>query len=172
MDKFDNYYRFCDNKDWQNALLELLNFLEEESNSFWFNTSLSSIYYELREYDTALLYAEKAYKLNPKSPLVMWDYAVVLLMVDKKQKAIKLWKRILSLEENEIAFNLTSEGLKWARALRNDCYYRIGQAYYYLGQDKLANEYIQTHLSHRKKGQMSIYTKKEVIKFLNKISNS
>jgi tetratricopeptide (TPR) repeat protein len=45
---------------------------------------LSSCYYELRDYKKALSYAKKAYKLNPNSPLVLWDYTGAFKEVNRK----------------------------------------------------------------------------------------
>jgi hypothetical protein len=54
----------------------------------------------------------------------------------------------------------------------NDSFYRIGQAYYYLEEDNLSVEYINSHLNKRKKGQKSLYSKKEVINFLKKVTSA
>lgn len=172
MDKYSEFYTYYKNEDWENAKSELLKFLEIDSQNFWYNSSLSSVYYELRNYPVALKYAKKAFELNPNSPLVLWDYAGVLYMLDQEKKAIEFWEKIISLDDNEIAFELTTEGIKWAKSLKCDSYYRVGQAHYYLEDDNLAKKFLQLHLEKRKRGIKSRYKKSEVISFLDKINRS
>ena len=166
----EKYYAYFKKQEWlkaQKILLSLEKLSEEKD--FWLYTSLSSVTYELRNYKRALEYSKIAYLLNPDSPLVLWDYANALYVSDEKNRAIHLWQHILNIPEEVIAFELTTEGTLWARQLRNDCTYRIADAYYYLGDDKLALEYALSHLGARKKGQFSLYSKKEVLSLLKKI---
>ncbi len=165
------YNKFFINKDWANAkkVLEIL--LTDNLDSYWFYTSLSSVTYELKDYTESLKYAEIAYSMNPLSPLVLWDYGGALYALDREDEAIFIWKKILELDDNKIAFELTQEGLKWAVSLKNDCYFRIGEAYYYLENDVLAIENILTHLANRKRGLFSLYSKREALNLLKKIQD-
>ena len=166
----EKYYTYFKNQEWAKAQKVLLSIVKlSDDKDFWVYTSLSSVTYELRNYKQALEYSKIAYSLNSESPLVIWDYAGVLYMLDKKDRAINLWQQILNIPEEVIAFELTSEGLRWARRLRNDCFYRVAEAYYYLENDGLALKYALNHLNSRKKGQLSLYSKKEVLALIKKI---
>lgn len=166
----EKYYEYFKNEDWLNAqkILEVL-ISSSKEESFWLYTSLSSVFYELKNYDEALKYSKLAYSLNPESPLVLWDYAGVLYMLNKEQEAIDLWQIIIKTNEDVLAFELTTAGLRWARTLKNDALYRIAQAYYYLENDKLALEYAMNHLNNRKKGQKSLYKKSEILSLIEKM---
>ena len=140
-----------------------------KEESFWLYTSLSSVCYELKNYEEALKYAKLAYALNTESPLVLWDYAGALYMLNQEQEAIDLWQRIIRINEEVIAFELTTEGLQWARSLKNDSLYRIAQSYYYLENDNMALKYAMDHLNSRKKGLKSLYKKSEILSLMSTI---
>ena len=101
-DSFTEYYSYYKNENWEVAKKILKKLVKNEPDSFWLWTSLSSVTYELRDYKKALKYSRKAYKLNSESPLVLWDYAGVLYMLEKHKKAIKMWKGILNYGERKI----------------------------------------------------------------------
>lgn len=85
----DEFYLAYRNRKYNEAILSLKDIIQEErKDSFWLYSTLSSCYYELKDYKKALLYAKKAYKLKPNSPLVLWDYASVLIMLKKEKKGI------------------------------------------------------------------------------------
>jgi len=168
-DLLNKYYMFSRSKNWLEAENILLKIYIKSEKGFWYYTSLSSLKYEQKMYTQALSFSEKAYTINPMSPLVLWDYAVVLYMLDQDKKAIELWKKIIVFGEHRIAHELTSEGIMWARSLINDSRFRLAQAFFYLENDKNALKYMESHLKHRKRGLKSLYGKKEVLSFKSKI---
>ena len=93
-------------------------------------------------------------------------------MLNQEQEAIDLWQRIIRINEEVIAFELTTEGLQWARSLKNDSLYRIAQSYYYLENDNMALKYAMDHLNSRKKGLKSLYKKSEILSLIKKIKAS
>ena len=143
---------------------------EEKKVSFWYYSRLSSCYYELKDYENALGYAKIAYKMKPKSPLVLWDYAGVLIMVKKEKRAIELLKRIQEMEDDFTVYKFEKSLIKWMQSIKNDANFQIGHAYYIIREDRLAKDYYLKHLSQRKKGLKSIYSKKQVLSYLKKLN--
>ena len=157
----DKYYRLCKSSKWKEAKETMLELIRRDSPSPWLYTSLSSCYYELREYKKALYYSEKAYKMNRRDPLILWDYAGTLIMLNREIHAIALLKKITGSSVHEIGFVNTTEGKRWAESILNDSYYKIGIAYHRLQKLVLAEKYFRKHLFGRKSGLPSLYSKKE-----------
>lgn len=162
----EQYYALSKQKKYLEGLAILKKMRKREPNSFWILTCISDDYYELRQYEKALRYAEKAYAINPNSPIVLWTYAGALYIIKETSRAIELWQKIIDIDEYDLAYNITTEGLKWARGLKNDCVYRIGITRLLLGDNESALFYIKLHLSKRQRGLPSLYTKKEVLTML------
>lgn len=167
----DQFYMAYNGDDYSKAV-ELLHevLLKEGKGSAWLYSRLSSSHYELRNYETALEYAKKAYKLWPTSPLVLWDYAGVLIMLRKEKKAITLLKRIQGMDTDLRTYGFADPQRSWMQSIKDDANYLIGHACYLIGEDALAKEAFLAHLATRKKGKKSIYPKKKVLKALNKLN--
>jgi tetratricopeptide (TPR) repeat protein len=158
------YSQYFKQKEWQKAIDVLKKLLVDEPDSHWILTNIGISYYEMRRYKTALRYSKKALELAPNCPLVLWDYACALDMLDRKMEAIKIWKGLLRRGVEKAAYGDCNEGIRWAKSLLNDSRYRIGQSYLNLGKRKLALRYLREHLSQRKRGLPSIFSRKEVLK--------
>jgi tetratricopeptide (TPR) repeat protein len=156
-------------EDWQIARAIILKELKKTPGDHWLLTRLSLTYYEEHKYKKALKIVEKALKYAPKCPLVLWDYAGTLDMIGQHQEAIKIWKRLLRIGIDKIAYGECGEGLRWARSLLNDSRYRIGRSYRKMGKLKQASNYIFAHISHRTPGTPSIYLLSTVKRELNDI---
>lgn len=167
----DKFYVEYHNENFNEAIILLNNILlKEGKGSFWIYSRLSSCYYELMDYDKALFYAKKAYRLNPNSPLVLWDYAGALTMLKKEKKAIELLKRIQNMSDDLTIYGFTDSDIKWMQSLKNDANFLIGKAYYTICEDILAEEFLSNYLSNKKRGMKSIYTKKKALQYLKEIS--
>ncbi len=129
-------------------------------------TRLSTTFYEEFDYQTALDYAEQALKIAPWCPLVLWDYAGALDMLERNEEALKVYKKLLRKGVQSVAYDDCGEGIRAARRLLNDCRYRIGLIYARTGNINLAKKYIQEHIDHRNSNTPSIYGLKEVKKKL------
>ncbi|MDB5157709.1 MAG: Tetratricopeptide repeat-containing protein [Mucilaginibacter sp.] len=166
----DRFYVEYHNENYSDAI-ELLKVVQqhEKRNSFWIYSRLSSCYYELRNYDTALSYAEKAYKLMPKSPLVLWDYAGALIMLKKERKAIKLLSRLQAMDDDLTLYGFNMPEKKWMQSLKLDSNFLIGKAYYIIREDQLAKDYFARYLAQRKKELKTIYKKKDALDYLKKM---
>jgi len=108
----------------------------------------------------------------PKSPVVMWDYTVVLIMVKKEKRAIQLLLRIQKMEDDLTIYGFPSKNIKWMRSVKIDSNFLLGKAYFSICEDQLAKEYFLKYLSSRKKGLDTIYSKRQVLTYLKKLEAS
>ena len=168
-DMLKEYYYLYDMEEWKQARTILLRLLKIEPNNHWILTSISSTLYEERKYKQALKYSQKAYLLDEKCNLVLYDYANVLDMLGLELDAIKLWKSILNKGLFNIAKGHHGEGILKAKIMMNNCRFRIGSSYLDIGDKKNAKKYLILHLKNRNRGLPSIITKKEVVKLLDSI---
>jgi tetratricopeptide (TPR) repeat protein len=158
--------RCIDDEQWKDARQKIRLALRKEPDDHWLLTRLGLTYYEERNYNRALFYDTKAIKIAPACPLVLWDYAGTLSMLDRNKEAISIYQKLLRRGEKSIAFGRCGEGLAWARGLVADCFYRIGICYEESGLPKKAKRYYQQHLARRGPGCRSIYPISEVKKRL------
>ncbi len=161
--------RLYEKDRWARAQELIKKELKKNPDDIWFLAVLSSIYYEQRKYIKAMEIIKKAIRITPQEPLVMWHYAVALYGLGKKKEAIKVYKKILKKGIRRIAFLDTTEGIRWARTLTNDCRYEIGTCYAHIGNLSLAAKWLRQHLKNRRPGIPSIYSKAEVKKKLKKL---
>lgn len=146
LDKADKY--LFENKLSQSRII-LKSILKRHPDDHWLLSRVGCTYYEEMNYSKALQYSLKAVKISPRCPLVLWDYAGVLDMLGRKSEAIKIWKSLVKRGIESIANGECGEGLVRARALVNDCNYRIGNSYIKLGRKSLGLKYIQMHIHNR-----------------------
>jgi tetratricopeptide (TPR) repeat protein len=175
MNKFEVVENLIEKEKYKEAKDEIILLLEEYPDDSWLLTRLSTTYYELFDYENALYYAKLAYAISPNDPLILWDYACALDMLQKHMEAIDLWKRILNLGIEEIAYGEYGEGLKWGKSLYNDCNYRISMSYLDINQYKESIDYLNFHIEKRQRGISSLYSLREVkdkLKEIQKIINS
>lgn len=146
------YHLYDDKEDWAGARKILFELKKVYKNDHWILSRISSTYYEDKKYKKALEYALKAKKLEPNCPLVLWDLAGALDMLEKELEAIKIWKSLLRKDINKLAHGPCGEGIRSAKSLKNDCRLNIGRSYEDIGRKKLALKYYQLHLDHRQQG--------------------
>ena len=157
-------------EDWENARKAVLKELEVEPDSHYLVSRLALTYYEQRQYETALHYSQESMKLAPHCPLVLWNYAGALEQTGHEREAIRVWKRLLRRGIERIAHGPCGEGIRQAESLLNDCRYRIGKTYYFLDRPVLAWRYMHAHLTHRRRGLPSIYSRADVLWNLERIA--
>ena len=161
-----------DGEDWENARNAILAELEVNPDSHYLISRLSLTYYEQHQYDIALRYSMKAMKIAPHCPMVLWDYAGALEQTGHEREAIQIWKRLLRRGVERIAYGPCGEGIRKAEACLNDCRYRIGKTYYFLGQYLISWRYMHSHLEHRRRGLPSIYSRADVLMNLRRIKQT
>ena len=166
----DTIEALVEKEDWENARKAILKELEAEPDSHYLLTRLALTHYEQRQYETALHYSQKAMELAPHCPLVLWDHAGALEQTGHEREAIRIWKRLLRRGIERVAHGPCGEGIRQAESLLNDCRYRIGKTYYFLGHHALAWRYMQAHLSHRRRGLPSIYSRADALWNLERIA--
>jgi len=149
-------------ESWKQARKVIRAELAKDPRSHWLLTRLSMTYYEERRYQLALKFVKKARLIAPECPLAIWDYAGSLDMLGREKAAIALWKKLIIRGERSLASDECGEGLRWAKSLLNDCYYRIGNSYRDIGNERLARSFIRKHLRGRKPGVPSLYEAKRI----------
>ncbi len=136
--------------------------LHKYNDDHYLLTVVGSSYNEIGKHQQALKYSKKAYESDCKCPLVLWDYACALDLSGSTEKAIQLWKKLVSIGVNGIVNNECGEGVKWAKSTVLDSLFRIARCYAYLNDSKNAKYYYTKHLKMRKRGLPSLYSLKEV----------
>ena len=149
-------------EDWAKARQAILKELEKHPESHWLVSRLALTHYEQHQYETALHCSRKAVEMAPHCPMVLWDYAGALEQTGHEREAIRIWKRLLRRGVERIASGPCGEGRRHAESLLNDCRYRIGKTYWFLGRHALAFRYMHAHWTHRRKGLPSIYSRADV----------
>jgi predicted Zn-dependent protease len=147
---------------WEKARRLIRSELQRTPEDHWLWTRLSLTYYEQFRYRRALQYSQKALRLAPKCPLVLWDYAGDLDMLGRKPEAMRIYRKLVRLGPHSIAYGQCGEGLGRARGLVADSLYRLALCYRDLGQHRKAVDYLQEHLQQRGPGCHSIYRIDEV----------
>lgn len=163
------YDKLCDREDWQRARSLLKREFRRDRSNHWLLTEIGMTYYEKREYREALAWETRALKQAPRCPLVLWNYAGTLDMLERKREAIAVWKSLLRRGAKSIASGECGEGKRHAESLLNDARYRIGKAYRALGRESDALRYLRAHMQHRKPGLPSVYRKAMVVSELKKL---
>lgn len=164
--------KFFIKEQWEKARNVITKALKQEPDDHWLVTRLATTYYEERNYEKSLELNLRALKLNPRCPLVLWDYAGTLDMLKDYKRAISIWKKLISRDVEKLAYGECGEGLRWARSLINDCRYRIGLAYKRLGKTNVAKRYLNSHIENRSPGIPSIYPLQKVKKILAELQQS
>jgi len=149
----------------------LLKELKENPNDHWLLTRISTTYYEEKKYKKALDFSKKAIQFAPDCPLTQWDHAGDLEMTGNLCNAIKIWKRLLSLDTEKLANDQCGEGMTRAKALQMDCAFRLGIAYNELNKPLESKKYFDLHLKLRYPGNRSIYRLKYVMKRIKQNSH-
>src|SRR5512146_1689372 len=97
-------------ENWEKARSLIRSRLKRFPDDHWLITRLGLTYYEQKQYKRALRYSEKALSLAPHCPLVLWDYAGSLDMLQRSEEAIAVYKRIVQRGVNQIAYGKCGEG--------------------------------------------------------------
>jgi tetratricopeptide (TPR) repeat protein len=136
--------------------------LRHDPKDHWLLGRLALTYYEQRKYDRALYLTAKALQEAPYCPLLIWDYAGSLAMLDRNDEALSLYRYLLSWGEEQLAYGECGEGIRSARALIADCHYRVACLWDEKRQWKRAAAEFEKYLGMRRKGYDSIYSLGEV----------
>lgn len=136
--------------------------LKRDPKDHWYLGQLASTYYEQRNYKRALYWNVVALQEAPYCPLLIWDYACTLAMLDRNHEALLLYRWLLGWGEDGLAYGECGEGIRWARALIADCHYRIACIWHEKRQWKRSTAEFEKYIALRKTGYGSIYALREV----------
>ena len=161
--------RLIEANDWLAASRAIRMALHSDRQNHWLLTSLALTYYEEKDYRRALEYDLVALAEAPTCPLVLWNYAGTLQMIDQRQEALKIYRALIRRGTKEIAFDDCGEGLGWARGLVADCHYRIAGCHRRARHPALAIKSLEKHLGLRGPGCRSIYQLRDVKQELEKL---
>jgi tetratricopeptide (TPR) repeat protein len=142
---------------WLDARRLIKRALRREPNSHWLLARLALTHYEMFEYGTALDIEGVALAIAPQCPLVLWGYAGSLDMLDRKQEAITIYKRIVSRGVDRLANGECGEGRPRGRGLLADSLYRMALCYTRIGDARAATAFAKRSLAERGPGCESIY---------------
>ncbi len=144
-------------EDWQNARRVIRRRLLRTPEAHWLLTRMALTFYEERKYTEALDWSEKALSIAPNCPLVLWDYAGALAMLDRFEEAKSIYRKLIRKGPHRIARDECGEGLARARGLVADCQYRLARCYVEEGHVGKARTHLKRHLDLRGPGCHSIY---------------
>lgn len=143
-------------EDWAGARRLVRKALASSPEDHWLWSRLALTYYEQRRYTEALTHELRALGLQPSCPLALWGLAGAHQMLGHMDDAGVLYRRLIRRGAPRIATGRCGEGLRWARGLVADCWYRLGEIREARGQRARAAAAYREHLAARR-GGASIY---------------
>ncbi len=144
-------------KEWKRARSLIKAWLRESPDDHWLLARLALSYYEERDYEQAMRFDLEALQIAPYCPLAVWGYAGDLDMLGRTKEALSIYRWLANWGEDYLANGPCGEGIRSARSLRADCYYRIARIQEKRHQWKRAIVAYEEHLSMRAKKSGSIY---------------
>ena len=158
--------------DWNGIITMLKRYASKYPNEYYIYQQLAATYYieSIGKYQLALKCAENAFNMEPDDDLNIYTYACSLYYVGRLDESFDLFSRITSKDVDAIAYGEHGEGLLYAKALINDSIYMMGVICQDKHQYKEAREQFMKHLTNRRRGQYSDFTKKQVLSHLTSIA--
>jgi len=153
--------RLLASEDWAGARRAIRSQLRLSPDSHWLISRLALTYYEQRGYAKALELETRALRLAPRCPLVLWGHAGSLEMLGRKAEAVVVYRRLIRRGPDRLSRGPCGEGIRWARGLVADCWYRLGRISQAEGKLRLATRAYRHHMEARR-GGASIYDASEV----------
>lgn len=157
--------------DWQGARKLIAKELETDPENHWLLDRLSSAYYEEKNYRKALELIEKAHRIDPDCPLVLWDLAGTIFTMGNTRGALRIYQSLIAKGPEEIAEGHHGEGMDWAIGLLVDCFFRVGICYQKLSRKGTAEKFLQRFMDLRAKWNGGIHTLEEAASRIAQISN-
>ena len=136
--------------------------LRRSPKDHWLLARLALAHYEQREYATALKFGLKAADLAPYCPLVLWEVAGAMDMLEEGSAALRVYRKITRKSLADLANGPCGEGLLRARGLLADVYYRIGRIHDRHQRPHRAIAAFEKALSWRSERATCIYDRREI----------
>jgi tetratricopeptide (TPR) repeat protein len=160
-------------EDWGVARTLILQELDKDPENHWLLTRLSTTYYEQHRYQEALEQVEKAFKITPRCPLVLWDYAGILAAMGQSNEALKIYSALIKKGPRWVGEeNACGEGLEWALSLLADCIFRAGVCWAHLKKNEIALRWFQAFLKLRAEWNGGIHSPEEALKQMQKLAKN
>ena len=152
----DKIERLLAGENWLGARRVVLKELARAPKDHWLLSRLALTYYEQGRYKEALKHEARALALAPRCPLVLWGLAGTHHMLGRLDAAVVLYQRLIRRGAPRIAAGRCGEGIRRARGLVADCWFRLGEIREDRGQRRLAERAYREHVA-RRVGAASIY---------------
>jgi tetratricopeptide (TPR) repeat protein len=128
-------------------------------------------YYKRDDLTKVLRLCARAYRLAPKDPYVIWDYASVLEESGHEREALKLFRRLLARKPERLICVADGRDREWVRGIRNDCRLMIGFCYFELHRSSLAEKWLRDYLRHLGPHTPSLYERSVATQALESLAN-
>ncbi len=142
---------------WPEARECLLKWLNEFPDDHWILAHIAETYYQEKNYPPAVEYAQRAWKLEPRCPLVLWEYSEILRMMKRYNEAESIYRGLIHRGAKRIAYGECGEGIRSARRLVNDCYYALSYIEAKRGEFVPAKRHMERHLANRSRNCPSFF---------------
>lgn len=149
-------------EDWPGARRIIRRALKRSPADHWLLARLALTHYEEREYARALKYAMRAADAAPYCPLVLWEVAGALEMLEQDSAALRVYGQLTRKSLDDLAHGPCGEGLPSARGIMSDVYYRIGCIHEQHSRRKRAIAAFEKALSWRRERAVCIYPRRGI----------
>lgn len=163
----DKVYECFSRSDWPSARKLLLREIRRYPHDSWLLTRLSFVYYNEQKYEKALEMSEKAYRIDPHDPVVLWDNARALLEKDRISESVRIFKTLIRMSVR--ALSAKGYNRRWLLGIKNDCRFWVAVGYLRLDRLDLAAKYFRQNLANRKRGRPTECSINEARNFLRGI---
>ena len=159
--------RMKNDDDWSGLVDLLMPVCQRYKMEYYYFYEISGAYYQLRNFSEALKYADAAYDIEKHDVLVLFARGMALHGCEHHAEALDMFDRILRKNAKRTACGIHGEGM-WTLAIFNDARYMKGICFMEMGDYIRARRYIKLHLTRRRRGRPSVFTKKDVLRRYNK----
>ena len=152
-----------------NSKIELLKLIKDNPYNYHLLTKLSFLYFREWNINKAIEFSQKAFKLAPSDPVVLWDYGRALIEKENSSKALRILKKAFYLKNSQF-MKKTGFSRNKSLGFKND--FRFEIALCYIQQDKfsLAVKWLKKYVSNYK-SQYNYYSKDIAIDKIKTIQN-
>ena len=154
---------------WVDARKACLAWLERSPEDHWLMARVALTHYEQGDYEAALAWADKAQALAPDCPLVLWERAGALDMLEREAEALATYRGLLERGSERVGGEVCGEGVAWAHGLLADCAYRAGCCLLDLGDKEKGRAMLRHALEMAVLGAEGIYTPDDIVEQLARV---
>lgn len=134
---------------WPEARRLIQGLLKDRPDDHFMLSRLALTHYEQRAYRKAIGLERRALLLAPQCPLALWGLAGTHHMLGHLDEASRIYRRLIRRGAQRIARGRCGEGIRDARRLIADCWFRLGQVRELEGNPAGAKAAYRKHLSAR-----------------------